>query len=175
VLQSNAKRRSTCVGRCVGEALRAPRVVDAGLQSAIATFTAQCPLHVDCVETRKLTGRENFDFARRASSAQTIVTMKRMGGPHAGRSPARPNPCRNVYGRLNCDRRENRVFPHNPIDTGQLASRSLRRHRRHDHPRHLRIQPANSVGADEKIRRIKNMPPHKIQYRAVDLRSLRLH
>ena len=47
-----------------------------------------------CGKTRKLTGRENFDFARRASSAQAIVAMRRMGGPHAGRSPARPNPRR---------------------------------------------------------------------------------
>ena len=47
-----------------------------------------------CGKTRKLTGRENFDFARRASSAQAIVTMTRMGRAHAGRSPARPNPCR---------------------------------------------------------------------------------
>jgi hypothetical protein len=44
-----------------------------------------------CGKTRKMTGRENLDFARRTSSAQVIVTMA-------------------VYGRLNCDRREKSSF-----------------------------------------------------------------
>jgi hypothetical protein len=39
-------------------------------------------------------GREKLDFARRILSARVIVTMRRVGGPHAARSPARPNPCR---------------------------------------------------------------------------------
>jgi len=41
-----------------------------------------------------MTGRENLNFSRRTSSAQVIVTMRPMGGPHAGRSPARRTPCR---------------------------------------------------------------------------------
>jgi hypothetical protein len=57
-----------------------------------------------CGKTRKMIGRENLDFARRTSSAQVVITVRRMGGPHAGRSPARPNPCRiflqAVYGRF---------------------------------------------------------------------------
>jgi hypothetical protein len=38
-----------------------------------------------------MTRRENLDFARRVSSVRVIATMRRMGGPHAARSPARPN------------------------------------------------------------------------------------
>jgi hypothetical protein len=37
------------------------------------------------LKTRKLTGREDLDFARRASSAQAIVTLRRMRRPHAAR------------------------------------------------------------------------------------------
>ena len=47
-----------------------------------------------CGKTRKMTGRENLDFARQTSSARVIVTMRLMGGPHGATSPARPNPCR---------------------------------------------------------------------------------
>jgi hypothetical protein len=67
-----------------------------------------------CGKTRKTTGRENLDFARRTSSAQVIVTMRSMGGPHAARSPARPKPAefsfKAVNGRSNCDRREKSSF-----------------------------------------------------------------
>jgi hypothetical protein len=60
-----------------------------------------------CGKTRKMTGRENLDFTRRTSSARIIVTIRRMGGPHAARSPARPEfSFKVVYCRLNCDRRE---------------------------------------------------------------------
>src|ERR1700731_3261025 len=45
-----------------------------------------------CGKTRKMTGRENLDFARQTSSARVIVTMRLMGGPHGATSPARPNP-----------------------------------------------------------------------------------
>jgi DNA ligase D-like protein (predicted ligase) len=54
-----------------------------------------------CGKTRKMTGRENLDFARQTSSARVIVTMRLMGGPHGATSPARPNPCRIFHeGRL---------------------------------------------------------------------------
>jgi hypothetical protein len=67
-----------------------------------------------CGKTRKMTGPENLDFTRRTSSARVIATTRRMGGPHAARSPARPNPCRiflqGRYCGLNCDRREKSSF-----------------------------------------------------------------
>ena|ERR1700733_16131322 len=71
-----------------------------------------------CGKTRKMTGRENLDFTRRTSSRTVMVTIRRMGGPHAARSPARPNPCRIfLQGRLlpfKLIDAKNRVFPHNP-------------------------------------------------------------
>jgi hypothetical protein len=75
-----------------------------------------------CGKTRKMTGRENLDFSRRTSSAQVIVTMTPMGGPHAGRSPARRTPpaefsFKAVYGRLNCDRREKSSFSTQSVDS----------------------------------------------------------
>jgi hypothetical protein len=67
-----------------------------------------------CGKTRKMTGRENLDFARGTPSAQVIVTMRRMRGPHVARSPARRSPAefsvKVVYGRSNCDRREKSSF-----------------------------------------------------------------
>jgi hypothetical protein len=77
---------------------------------------ARNPSGVDglCGKTRKMTGRENLYFARRTSSAQVIVTMRRMEG-HTwqdrprGRSPAESS-FKAVYGRSNCDRREKSSF-----------------------------------------------------------------
>ena len=90
-----------------------------------------------CGKTRKMTGRENLDFARRTSSARVIVTMRRMEGPHAARSPARPNPCRiylqGRYGRLNCDRREKSSFSTQSAHLRQFERRlesTFSRHRR---------------------------------------------
>jgi len=51
----------------------------------------------------------------------------------------------------------------------------LRRNLRHDHPRHFWIKPANTVGANDKIGRIENVPLDEIEHRAIDLWSLRLH
>jgi hypothetical protein len=51
----------------------------------------------------------------------------------------------------------------------------LRRHFRHDHPRHFRIKPANAVAANDKVGRVEHMPHDKVQYCAVDLRPFRLH
>ena len=71
-----------------------------------------------CGKTRKMIGRENLDFARRTSSAQIIVTMRRMGGPRVARSPARPRALSNFSSRrpmavqIVIDAK-NRVFPHN--------------------------------------------------------------
>jgi hypothetical protein len=44
-----------------------------------------------------------------------------------------------------------------------------------NYPRHLWIEPANAVCADDKICRIENMAFDKVQHSAVDLWSLRLH
>jgi hypothetical protein len=100
-----------------------------------------------CGKTRKMTRRENIDFARRTSSVRVIVTMRRMGGPHAARSPARPNTAaefsfKAVYGRLNCDRREKSSFSTQSVDTGhfrvgafaQIAVTPGRRGERHKPP-----------------------------------------
>jgi hypothetical protein len=84
----------------------------------VAALDAHRTAGVDglCGETRKMTGRENLDFARRTSSARVLVTMRRMGGPHAARiaRAAEPTPAESsfkaVYGRLNCDRREKSSF-----------------------------------------------------------------
>ena len=58
--------------------------------------TLERPSRIDglCGKSRKMTGRENLDFTRRISFARVIVTIRRMGGPRAAKSPPRPNPCR---------------------------------------------------------------------------------
>ena len=61
------------------------------------------------------------------------------------------------------------------VDSGRSASKILCRNLCHDHPRHLRIKPANAIGANDKIRRIENLALDEIQHGTIDLRPLRLH
>jgi hypothetical protein len=79
-----------------------------------------------CGKTRKMPGRENLSFTRRTSSARVIVTIGRMGGQHAARSPAWPNPAefsfKVVYCRLNCDRREKSSFSTQSVEPVKLKS-----------------------------------------------------
>ncbi len=51
----------------------------------------------------------------------------------------------------------------------------LRRDPRHHHAHHLRVEPANAIGANDKIRLIENVTPDEIQHRPIDLWPLRLH
>jgi hypothetical protein len=51
----------------------------------------------------------------------------------------------------------------------------LCRNLRHYHARHFRIESTNAVGANDKIGWIENVSLYKFQYRAIDLRPLRLH
>ena len=81
-----------------------------------------------------MTCRENPDFARRTSSARVIVTMMRIGGTHATRSPARSNTpaefsFKAVYGGLNCDRREKPSFSTQSTLSGhfRIATVTLRK------------------------------------------------
>ena len=58
-----------------------------------------------------------------------------------------------------------------PVDSKDFLCRNLR----HDHPRHFWIKPANTVGANNKIRRIEDMTPDEIEHRTINFRPLRLH
>jgi hypothetical protein len=51
----------------------------------------------------------------------------------------------------------------------------LRRHLRDHHPRHFRIESANTVAANDKIGWIEDIPLNEIQHSTIDLRPLRLH
>jgi hypothetical protein len=51
----------------------------------------------------------------------------------------------------------------------------LCRNSRHDHPRHFRIKPTNSVAPDDKIGWIENVAFDEIKHRSINPRSLRLH
>ena len=50
----------------------------------------------------------------------------------------------------------------------------LRGHLRHYHPRHFRIEPANAVAPNNKVRRIEHGRLDEIHYRAIGLRPLGL-
>jgi hypothetical protein len=39
-----------------------------------------------------------------------------------------------------------------------------------NHPRHFRIKPANTIGPNDKIRRIEDMTSDEIQHRTISLR-----
>ena len=62
-----------------------------------------------------------------------------------------------------------------PRGIGKELLESSRRNLRHHHPRHFRIEPANAVGANDKIGRIENVALDEIQHRAINLRPFRLH
>jgi len=47
--------------------------------------------------------------------------------------------------------------------------------RKGDHSRYFRIKPADAVRANDKIRRIEDVPLHEIQHRTINLRPLRLN
>ena len=55
------------------------------------------------------------------------------------------------------------------------SDKLLCRNSSHDHPRHLRIKPANAIGANDKTGWIENVSLYKVQHRAINLRSFRLH
>jgi hypothetical protein len=55
-----------------------------------------------------------------------------------------------------------------PVDVEDFLCRNLRHH----HSRHFRIKPAYAVAANQKISRIENMSPYKIQHRTINLRPL---
>jgi hypothetical protein len=62
------------------------------------------------------------------------------------------------------------------VDSGRWASKDfLCRNSRHHHPRHFRIKPANTIGANDKIGRIENLRLYEIKHRSINPRSLRLH
>ena len=73
------------------------------------------------------------------------------------------------------------IVRNNPDSSVRLTSTPAGRRRRFSMqkpsppPRHLRIEPANTIGANDKIGRIENIPLDEIQHGAADFGPFRLH